>query len=61
MKLPIKYTPPNGEFKTQANSEEICLENISVETFGGRLHVEWEPQSPVTALGQLVFFFLLSF
>jgi len=56
MKLPIKYTPPNGEFKTQANSEEICLENISVETFGGRLHVEWEPQSPVTALGQLVFF-----
>jgi hypothetical protein len=31
-------------------------EPVAVETFGGRVHVEWEPQAPVTALGQLPFF-----
>lgn len=29
---------------------------IPVETFGGRVHVEWAPQAPVTPLGQLPFF-----
>ena len=29
---------------------------VSVETFGGRVHVEWDHQAPVTMLGQLPFF-----
>lgn len=29
---------------------------ISVDTYGGRIHVEWDPQAAVTALGQLPFF-----
>lgn len=31
-------------------------EPIAVDTFGGRLHVEWNPQAAVTPLGQLPFF-----
>ena len=31
-------------------------EPVRVETFGGRIHVEWDPQASVTALGQLPFF-----
>jgi hypothetical protein len=29
---------------------------IAVETFGGRVHVEWAPQAAVTPLGQLPIF-----
>lgn len=29
---------------------------VVVDTFGGRVHVEWQPQAPVTVLGQLPFF-----
>ena len=29
---------------------------VAVETFGGRVHVEWDSQAPVTVLGQLPFF-----
>ena len=29
---------------------------VAVDTFGGRIHVEWDPQAAVTALGQLPFF-----
>ena len=29
---------------------------VAVETFGGRVHVEWDRQAPVTVLGQLPFF-----
>ena len=29
---------------------------LAVDTFGGRVHVEWDPQSSVTPLGQLPFF-----
>ena len=29
---------------------------VAVDTFGGRVHVEWDPQAPVTPLGQLPFF-----
>jgi hypothetical protein len=26
---------------------------VAVDTFGGRIHVEWDPQAAVTPLGQL--------
>jgi hypothetical protein len=29
---------------------------VPVDTFGGRVHVEWDPQAAVTPLGQLLFF-----
>ena len=29
---------------------------VAVDTFGGRIHVEWDPQAAVTPLGQLPFF-----
>jgi hypothetical protein len=29
---------------------------VAVDTFGGRVHVEWDPAAPVTPLGQLPFF-----
>lgn len=31
-------------------------EAVAVDTFGGRIHVEWDPQAAVTPLGQLPFF-----
>jgi hypothetical protein len=38
---------PAGEVKTE--------ESLAVDTHGRRIHVEWDPASPVTPLGQLVF------
>lgn len=29
---------------------------IPVDTYGGRVHVEWDPQAAATAMGQLPFF-----
>lgn len=29
---------------------------IALDTFGGRIHVEWDPAAAVTPLGQLLFF-----
>jgi len=29
---------------------------VAVDTFGGRVHIEWDPQAAVTPLGQLPFF-----
>lgn len=31
-------------------------DRIALDTFGGRIHVEWDPQAAVTPLGQLPFF-----
>ena len=30
--------------------------SLVVDTYGGRVHVEWNPQAAVTPLGQLPFF-----
>jgi len=39
-----------GELVSQGDS------SVAVDTFGGRVHVEWSPQAAVTPLGQLPFF-----
>lgn len=62
MKLPELSIHPKGELekpKEKSNYLSNCTENfdrLSVETFGGRVHVEWDPTSSVTPLGQLAFF-----
>ena len=45
---------PKGEEENGALVPD--MEPITVETFGGRIHVEWNPQAAVTPLGQLPFF-----
>lgn len=47
-------THPLGE--TQSKALIPVAEPVAVDTFGGRLHVEWNPQAAVTPLGQLPFF-----
>jgi hypothetical protein len=62
MKLPDLPTHQNGEgfeLKKKQRYELIFNQNegkVSVETFGGRVHVEWDTQAAVTPLGQLAFF-----
>lgn len=40
------------------SGESDCLPfpDVAIDTFGGRIHVEWDPQAAVTPLGQLPFF-----
>ena len=57
-KRPIR-AHPKGELREPCKSElsSFVEENkCTVETYGGRVHVEWDPQSAVTPLGQLAFF-----
>ena len=30
--------------------------STSVDTFGGKIHIEWDAEAPVTPMGQLPFF-----
>lgn len=58
MKLPPQATHQNGEPPEALLKPNLLAENVSlaVDTFGGRVHIEWEPQAAVTQLGQLPFF-----
>jgi len=47
-------THPQGDEKNQALA--VISGPVAVDTFGGRVHVEWNPQAAVTPLGQLPFF-----
>ena len=42
-----------GEAKRKALKAQ---KPVAVDTFGGRVHVEWDPAAAVTPLGQLPFF-----
>ena len=59
MKLPTVQPHQKGE-SPEPIKRPICAliedKKLSVDTFGGRVHVEWDPQSSVTPLGQLPFF-----
>ena len=47
-------THPEGEAK---NGALVPVSGpVAVDTFGGRVHVEWDPEAAVTPLGQLPFF-----
>lgn len=43
-----------GELRKSFETEEE--DRIVVDTFGGRVHVEWDPSAAVTPLGQMAFF-----
>jgi hypothetical protein len=47
-------THPLGE--TQTKAWIPVADPVSVDTFGGRIYVEWNPHATVTPLGQLPFF-----
>jgi hypothetical protein len=51
---------PQGEPKKRLESDCRALVPavgpVAVDTFGGRIHVEWDPTAAVTPLGQLPFF-----
>lgn len=59
MKLPVPLIHPSGESSSEAPHAKSTLSHdvkIALETFGGRVHVEWDPHAAVTPLGQLAFF-----
>lgn len=49
---------PKGELSNASEEQNLPAKNVRfpVDTFGGRVHVEWDPQASVTPLGQLPFF-----
>lgn len=47
-------THPLGD--SQSKALIPLADPVTVDTFGGRIHVEWNPQAAVTPLGQLPFF-----
>ena len=58
MILPPAKIHQKGEPLKDLKKPDLLAKNtsLSVETFGGRVHVEWNPQAAVTPLGQLPFF-----
>ena len=54
MVLPPKITPPTGDSLSTLKS--TLLESVEVDTFDGKVHVEWDPTAAVTPIGQLPFF-----
>jgi hypothetical protein len=54
---PIPAHPQGEGFSALVSSSgDSLLPAVAVDTVGRRFHVEWDPDAPVTPLGQLVFF-----
>ena len=54
MRMLPKQTHPEGEVDLFKKTE--IMQAIEVDTFDGKLHVEWDPNAAVTPFGQLPFF-----
>ncbi len=54
MSFPLKPTHPEGEQPLVARNP--LSEAIEVDTFAGKLHIEWDSSAAVTPMGQLPFF-----
>ncbi|AMO57736.1 hypothetical protein [Endozoicomonas montiporae] len=54
MIFPPKSVHPKGELKEL--SKKCSTTSLEVDTFEGKIHVEWEPGASVTPMGQLPFF-----
>lgn len=50
----LVWVHPRGELKITSHLSEDS--SVEVETYAGKIHVEWDPQAAVTPLGQLPFF-----
>jgi hypothetical protein len=54
MELPFKPDHPTGE--KQLTNNNVLPDAVEVDTFAGKLQVEWDPDAAVTPMGQLPFF-----
>ncbi len=54
MAFPFKTDHPAGEIPLV--NKNVLSESIEVDTFAGKLHVEWDQNAAVTPMGQLPFF-----
>jgi hypothetical protein len=54
MKRPPSKTHPQGENPKHQIAQ--IIDKVAVDTYGGRVYVNWDHEAPVTALGQLAFF-----
>jgi hypothetical protein len=54
MVLPPKVVHPAGE--VEIPQKQALSTAIEVETYAGKVHVEWDPTAAVTPIGQLAFF-----
>src|SRR5258708_24949956 len=45
---------PEGE--NPRHQIDQSIDRVSVDTYGGRIHIDWDHETPVTPLGQLAFF-----
>src|SRR5258708_16254369 len=45
---------PQGE--NLACQIDHVMNRVAVDTYGGRVHIDWDHETPVTPLGQLAFF-----
>lgn len=54
MVLPPKPVHPTGESLPSSHNQFPA--NTSVDTFDGKVHIEWDTNAPVTPMGQLPFF-----
>ena len=54
MILPSKPIHPRGDVTLPEKSPLASA--MEVETYGGKIHVEWDPTAAVTPIGQLAFF-----
>ena len=54
MVLPPEVVHPAGE--VEKPQKQALSTAIEVETYAGKIHVEWDPTAAVTPIGQLAFF-----
>ena len=62
MSVPFSPSHQMGEHLTCSKTKKTSSDNfpdhrkLLVDTYGGKIHVEWDPQGAVTPMGQLPFF-----
>ena len=49
MKLPPSKIHPQGE--NQKHQIAQAVDKVAVDTYGGRVYIDWDHDTPVTALG----------
>lgn len=52
----MKTYPPSQTGHPVGEAHPLPFAPLPVDTYGGRIHVEWDPQAAMTPLGKLPFF-----